>query len=128
MKLAAIVALSLMVLCPLALSAQYRRRGMYNNNGAVTPDPVSGVTVNVKGVLKGLSKKELLVETDADHTVSLRRTSKTKFLREDKPVKADDVALEEKVDIEVAPDKDAKLMAVMVKLGAPEKPETLKQR
>ncbi len=128
MKLAAIVALSLMVLCPLALSAQYRRRGIYNNNGAVTPDPVSGVTVNVKGVLKGLSKKELLVETDADHTVSLRRTSKTKFLREDKPVKADDVALEEKVDIEVAPDKDAKLMAVMVKLGAPEKPETLKQR
>ena len=128
MKLAAFVALSLMVLCPLALSAQYRRRGMYNNNGAVTPDPVSGVTVNVKGVLKGLSKKELLVETDADHTVSLRRTSKTKFLREDKPVKADDVALEEKVDIEVAPDKDAKLMAVMVKLGAPEKPETLKQR
>jgi hypothetical protein len=128
MKLAAIVALSLMVLCPLALSAQYRRRGMYNNNGALTPDPVSGVTVNVKGVLKGLSKKELLVETDADHTVSLRRTSKTKFLREDKPVKADDVALEEKVDVEVAPDKDAKLMAVMVKLGAPEKPETLKQR
>ena len=128
MKLAAFVALSLMVLCTLALSAQYRRRGVYNNNGAVTPDPVSGVTVNVKGVLKGLSKKELLVETDADHTVSLRRTSKTKFLREDKPVKADDVALEEKVDVEVAPDKDAKLMAVMVKLGAPEKPETLKQR
>jgi hypothetical protein len=128
MKLAAIVALSLMVLCPLALSAQYRRRGMYNNNGAATPDPVSGVTVNVKGVLKGLSNKELLVETDADHTVSLRRTSKTKFLREDKPVKAGDVALEEKVDVEVAPDKDAKLMAVMVKLGAPEKPETLKQR
>jgi hypothetical protein len=82
----------------------------------------------VKGVLKGLSKKELLVATDADHTVSLRRTSKTKFLREDKPVKAGDVALEEKVDVEVAPDKDAKLMAVMVKLGAPEKPETLKQR
>jgi hypothetical protein len=49
-------------------------------------------------------------------------------LREDKPVKAGDVALEEKVDVEVAPDKDAKLMAVMVKLGAPEKPETLKQR
>ena len=128
MKLAAIVALSLMVLCPLALSAQYRRRGMYNNNGALTPDPVSGVTVNVKGVLKGLSNKELLVETDADHTVSLRRTSKTKFLREDKPVKAGDVALEEKVDVEVAPDKDAKLMALTVKLGAPEKPETLKQR
>jgi len=128
MKLAAFVALSLLVVCPLVLSAQYRRRGMYNNNGAVTPDPVSGVTVNVKGVLKGLSKNELLVETDADHTVSLRRTSKTKFLREDKPVKANDVALEEKVDVEVAPDKDAKLMAVMVKLGAPEKPETLKQR
>jgi hypothetical protein len=128
MKLAAFFALSLLVVCPLVLSAQYRRRGMYNNNGAVTPDPVSGVTVNVKGVLKGLSKNELLVETDADHTVSLRRTSKTKFLREDKPVKANDVALEEKVDVEVAPDKDAKLMAVMVKLGAPEKPETLKQR
>lgn len=128
MKLAACVALSLMLLSPLALTAQYRRRGVYNNNGAVTPDPVSGVTVNVQGVLKGLSKKELLVETGEDHTISLRRTSKTKFLREDKPVKADDVALEEKVSVEVAPDKDAKLMALTVKLGAPEKPETLKQR
>jgi hypothetical protein len=43
-------------------------------------------------------------------------------------VKANDVALEEKVNVEVAQDKDSKLMAVMVKLGAPEKPETLKQR
>ena len=78
--------------------------------------------------MKGLSKKELLVETDQDHTISLRRTSKTKFFREGKEVKAGDVALEEKVNVEVAQDKDAKLMALTVKLGAPEKPETLKQR
>ena len=129
MKLAALVALSLMVLGPLAIPAQYRRRGVYNNNnGAVMPGPVADVSINVQGVLKGLSKKELLVETGEDHTISLRRTSKTKFFREDKQVKADDVALEEKVSVEVAQDKDAKLMAVMVKLGAPGKPGTLKQR
>ncbi|MGD0580268.1 MAG: hypothetical protein ABSC08_15220 [Bryobacteraceae bacterium] len=117
-----------MLLSPLALTAQYRRRGVYNNNGAATPDPVSGVSVNVQGVLKGLSKNELLVETGEDHTISLRRTSKTRFFREDKQVKAGDVALEEKVSVEVAQDKDAKLMALTVKLGAPEKPEALKQR
>ena len=129
MKLAALVALSLMVLGPLAIPAQYRRRGVYNNNnGAVMPGPVADVSIDVQGVLKGLSKKELLVETGEDHTISLRRTSKTKFFREDKQVKADDVALEEKVSVEVAQDKDAKLMAVMVKLGAPGKPGTLKQR
>lgn len=128
MKPAAFVALSVILLCPFALTAQYRRRGVYSNNGAATPDPVSGVSVNVQGVLKGLSKKELLVETGEDHTISLRRTSKTKFFREDKQVKADDVALEERVSVEVAQDKDAKLMALTVKLGALEKPEALKQR
>src|SRR5271157_1111151 len=108
MKLAGFVALSLMLLSPLALTAQYRRRVMTNNGGAIVPSPISGVSVNVQGVLKGLSKKELLVETDQDHTISLRRTSKTKFFREDKEVKAADVALDEKVNIEVAQDKDAK--------------------
>ncbi|MGO9242877.1 MAG: hypothetical protein ACLQBJ_18910 [Bryobacteraceae bacterium] len=128
MKSAAIVALSLMLLAPFALTAQYRRRMIYDNNGAVTPDPGTNVTVNVRGVLKGLSKNEILVETDQEHTISLRRTSKTKFLREDKAVKADDVSLDEQVNVDVAQDKDAKLMAVVVKLGPPGKPATLKQR
>ncbi len=128
MKSAAIVALSLMLLAPFALTAQYRRRMIYDNNGAVTPDPGTNVTVNVRGVLKGLSKNEILVETDQEHTISLRRTSKTKFLREDKAVKADDVSLDENVNVDVAQDKDAKLMAVVVKLGPPGKPATLKQR
>jgi len=128
MKSAAIFTLSLILLAPFALTAQYRRRMIYDNKGAVTPDPGTNVTVNVRGVLKGLSKNEILVETDQEHTISLRRTSKTKFLREDKEVKADDVSLDEKVNVDVAQDKDAKLMAVVVKLGPPEKPATLKQR
>lgn len=128
MKSAAIFTLSLILLAPFALTAQYRRRMIYDNNGAVTPDPGTNVTVNVQGVLKGLSKNEILVETDQEHTISLRRTSKTKFLREDKEVKADNVSLDEKVNVDVAQDKDAKLMAVVVKLGPPEKPATLKQR
>ncbi len=128
MKSAAIFTLSLILLAPFALTAQYRRRMIYDNNGAVTPDPGTNVTVNVQGVLKGLSKNEILVESDQEHTISLHRTSKTKFLREDKEVKADNVSLDEKVNVDVAQDKDAKLMAVVVKLGPPEKPATLKQR
>jgi hypothetical protein len=128
MKLAAIVTLSLMLLSPFMLTAQYRRRMIYDNNGAIVPSPDSNVVVNVQGILKGLSKKEILVETGEDHLISLRRTSKTKFLRADKEVKADDVSLDEKVNVDVAQDKDAKLMAVVVKLGAPEKPATLRQR
>lgn len=128
MKSAAIVALSLMLVCPFVLTAQYRRRMIYDNNGAIVPSTGSNVTVNVHGVLKGLSKNEILVETDEEHTISLRRTSKTKFLRSDKEVKADEVALDEKVNVDVGQDKDAKLMALVVKLGVPEKPATLKQR
>ena len=127
MKVAAIVALSLVLLGPLVLTAQMRRRSAVGRSD-IAPTGLNGVTIEVQGVLKGLSKKELLVETPEGQTMSLRRTSKTKFLRAGKPVKADDVAVDEQVHVEVAEDTDAKLMAVVVKLEAAEKPRTLKQR
>jgi hypothetical protein len=104
-----------------------RRRSAVGRSD-IAPTGLNGVTIEVQGVLKGLSKKELLVETPEGQTMSLRRTSKTKFLRAGKPVKADDVAVDEQVHVEVAEDTDAKLMAVVVKLEAAEKPRTLKQR
>jgi len=123
MKLATSVAMSLLLLCPLGLTAQGRRRSVYGMPGDVTPGAVTGVTINIDGVLKGLSKKEILIATDDEHTTSLRRTSKTKFLRGNKEVKADDAALEGNVSVEAAEDKDSKLMAVVVHLCAKPCPE-----
>jgi len=85
------------------------RRPRPHHTGAVT-----GVTINIDGLLKGLSKKEILVATDEGHTTSLRRTSKTKFFHGNKDVKADEAALEGNVSVEAAENKDSKLTAVVV--------------
>lgn len=116
MKPTAIVAMSLLLLSPIGLTAQWVPGSIYGRPGENTPEAATEVTIRIDGLLKGMSKNEILVATDEDHTTGLRRTSKTKFFRGRKEVKADDVAMDTKVSVEAAEDKDAKMMAVVVHL------------
>lgn len=58
----------------------YRSR---RNLGYGTPNPQSykGVAGSFRGTLKDLTKKEIMIETDEDQTVSIRVSSKTKFFK-----------------------------------------------
>ena len=118
--------LLLLLLCPVLAHAQRGRRG----GTTITAPPLKGVVITFHGALKELSKKTILLQTDDNQLVTLRRTSKTKFLRQDQQLKADDFDLEDKVSVDATEDNDLKLLAMAVHMdpGPPRKEPTLVTR
>lgn len=73
------------------------------------------------GTLKQVSKSTILIQTDDDRIMTIRRSRKTKFLAEGKEVKPNEVDLETAVSIEMTEDSDAKFTASTVKVDAVQK-------
>lgn len=71
------------------------------------------------GTLKQLTSKEIVIQNDDDQTVVIRRTRKTKFLMDDKEIKASAVAINALVTIEASQDVDLKPMAVSLSIDTP---------
>jgi hypothetical protein len=116
------VALLLGFVVPAALMAQgiYRtRRGVIP--GTPNPSSYKGVTGSFHGRLKELTKKEIMIQTEDDQTVSIRRTGKTKFLKGNQPIKATDIDTETLVTVDASEDADLKLSAVDVIVDTPKK-------
>lgn len=115
------------LLCPAIAEAQRMRRSA---NGTASPLPLKGVVISFHGVLKELSKKTILLQTDDQQLVTLRRSSKTKFLRQDQEIKADDFDLDDKVTIDATEDNDLKFLAMAVHMdpGPPKKEPALVTR
>ena len=116
------VALLLGFVFPAMLAAQgiYRtRRGMIPGTG--NPPSYKGVTGSFHGRLKELTKKEIMIQTEDDQTVSIRRTGKTKFLKGNQPIKATDIDTETLVTVDASEDADLKLSAVDVIVDTPKK-------
>jgi len=74
-----------------------------------------------RGTLKILDNQEIVLQLEADQTVSIRRTRKTKFLRNDKEVKPSDIAVGTAIEVDVTEGPDLKPVAlrVVVKATAP---------
>ncbi len=113
MRRGVVPAAVLVLLCPILTHAQRGRRGA--TGSTVSAPPLKGVVISFHGTLKELSKKTILLQTDDNQIVTLRRTGKTKFLDNDQPVKADDVDLDDKVTIDATEDNDLKLLATTVR-------------
>jgi hypothetical protein len=99
------------------LHAQYgrsRRAGVDSIPQSARTDAI----VVLKGVLKQMKKKEILIEGDDDQLMTIRRNKATKFFDNDKPIKATDIDLETPVAIEAHEDTDLKMLAVNVKVNA----------
>jgi len=110
------------IVLPVMLSAQgiYRtRRGIVP--GTPIPGAYKGVAGSFHGKLKELTKKEIMIETDDDQTVSIRRSGKTKFLKGNSKIKATDIDLETLVTVDASEDADLKLTAVDVIVDTPKK-------
>ena len=106
----------LCMLMPLA-DAQYR--GRRPAAGTSTPLPLKGLTVTFHGVVKKITKKELMIESDENNQLlTLRCSGKTKFHNDDGVLKWSDIDLESRVSVEASEDNDLKLMALNVKLEA----------
>jgi hypothetical protein len=97
----------------------YRSRGQY---GYGTPNPQSyKIAGSFHGTVKELTKKEIMIETGDEQTVSLRITGKTKFLKNNQPIKPSDIETETVVTVDAAEDVDLKLTAMSVMVGTPPK-------
>ena len=82
------------------------------------PDPnaasVKDLAGTFRGTLKDLTSKEIVIQNEENQTVSIRRNRKTKFLRDEREIKASEIALDTAVTIEATQDIDLKPMAISV--------------
>src|SRR5579884_3694400 len=128
MRRLALSSILLLVACSFIVTAQRTRRPPAN--ATIVAPPLTGVVVSFHGALKELSKKTILLETDDNQLVTLRRTSKTRFLNQEQQIKADDIDLDDKVTIDATEGNDLKLLATVVHLdpAPPKKPAELIRR
>ncbi len=80
-----------------------------------------GLAGTFHGTLKQLNSKEIVIQTTDDQAVVIRRSRKTKFLRDDKQIKATDIPMESTVSIDAAEDIDLKPTAITVTVEKPSK-------
>ncbi len=118
--------LAIFCLGPWLLAAQYypvpypsrpRIVGNTRSTGGVNQQPA----VTFHGTLKQISNKEIVIETDEQQEVSIHRSRKTRFLKEDKEVKPAEVAPGTVVTLDVTKAPDATLMALNLFVDPPKK-------
>jgi len=120
MRLSLVILMALLV--SLVADGQYVRRGRYNTSPAI-PGAYKGVAGEFHGKLKEMGKKEIVIETEENQIVTIRRSSKTKFLKDSKPIKPSAIDLETLITIEAAEDADLSLLATDVTVDPPAKKE-----
>ncbi len=115
------VALLLGVILPAVLSAQSIYRTRRGAPGTPNLPAYKDVAGSFHGKIKQLTKKELMIETEDDQTVSMRVSGKTKFYRGNEPIKASDIDMETLVTVDASEDADLKLTAINVIVDVPKK-------
>jgi hypothetical protein len=117
----------LALLLPARLPAQYSRR---RGPAAATANsgPYSGPAVTFNGTVKALTKKELTVDLDPTdpgaerQSLTFRLSKKTKFLKDDQPVKPSDIEVGTHIALDATRDGDLKLSALNVMVAPLGKP------
>ncbi len=127
MRYIAMFPVLLALLLPARLPAQYsRRRGpasATSNSG-----PYNGPAVTFNGTVKALTKKELTVDLDPTdpgaerQSLTFRLSKKTKFLKDDQPVKPSDIEVGTHIALDATRDGDLKLSALNVMVAPLGKP------
>jgi hypothetical protein len=116
-------AVVLALLVSMAAQAQTAYPYPRSRRGALSGTPTTGAYKDLAGTfhgtLKQLSNKEIVIQNDDDQTVVIRRSRKTKFLMDDKEIKASAVALNTLVTVEAAQDTDLKPIAVSLSIDVP---------
>lgn len=117
------VPLLLGIAIPAILPAQggYARERRRANPNSPNLSAYKGVAGSFHGRLKDLGKKEIMIETDDNQTVSIRRTGKTRFLKGTQPIKPSDIDVETPVTVNAREDVDLKLTAIDVVVDSPSK-------
>ena len=105
--------------CSLLAAQSGNARARRTPKSAETTGPYKIPSPTFRGTLKVLDGQEIVLQLEGDQTVSIRRTRKTKFLRDGKEVKASDIAVGTPLEVDVTEGPDLKPVAlkVVVKTG-----------
>jgi len=127
MRYIATLLVLLALLLPARLPAQYsRRRGPVS--ATANSGPYGGPAVTFNGTVKALTKKELTVDLDRTdpgaerRSLTFRLSKKTKFLKDDQPIKPSDIEVGTHISLDATRDGDLKLSALNVMVAPPGKP------
>jgi hypothetical protein len=123
-KLTWIATLMLTLLLPVLSPAQNGRSRGRRGGSQISPnapDAYKGVAVTFRGTLKNLDKKQVMIETDEDQTVSIRISRKTKFLKNGETIKPSQIDLGTHVSVDATEDTDLSILALDVIVGPPPK-------
>jgi rRNA pseudouridine-1189 N-methylase Emg1 (Nep1/Mra1 family) len=113
---------ALVLLVPIAIDGQMRGRRGTSSSAPVHPEAYKDAVVTFHGVLKKLTKKEIIIESDDNHELlTFRRNKATKFLENDTEIKPAAIDMESAVSVDAAEDVDLKLMAIRLTVGASKK-------
>ena len=110
--------LAIAVILSSLLSAQYTRRR--TTPGTTKPGDITGqMVVTFHGKLKGMSKKEITIETEDQPLFNIGRTGKTKFTKDGKTIKPEEIPIDAALTIDVKKDPDLNPQAVLVMVDMP---------
>lgn len=99
------------------VQGQYRRRPTQGSgSGARTPDTdvLAAAVASFKGKLRAVDKKDIVILSEEDQTVTFHRSKKTKFLSGTKEIKPEEIPLESVVTVDASKDSVGDLIAVDV--------------
>jgi hypothetical protein len=99
------------------LSAQYARRNVVTTTKA--QDGTKGFIVTFEGKLTEFTKKDLTIETEDQPAVVIGVSHKTKFLKDGKTIKMNDLPVGAALSVDVVKDPDLHLLAVTVNVELP---------
>jgi hypothetical protein len=116
------VAISVLLFMSLA-AGQYSRRSR-GGVATATAGPYSGPAVTFHGTLKAVTKKEIILQLDAaeqseEQSLTLRRSGKTRFFKNDQEVKAAEIPAGTPVTLDATRDGDMTLSALRVMVSQP---------
>ena len=133
MRATAVLAVLFLFLYPRFLAGQggvltQRGRRIGSAGSTIAAPPMKGVVISVRGKLKELTKKTIMIQGDDNQIMTVRRSSKTKFLSNDKEIKPFEIDLDSTVAIDVTEDNDLKLMAITVRVDPTQRKRPLGSR
>jgi hypothetical protein len=99
-----------------ALSAQTRRRVIPTTKPT---DSVGNMVVTFHGKLTEMSKKDLTIATEDQPAFVIGRSHKTKFLKDGKAIKPEEIPVGAALTVDVTKDPDLNPLAVAVTVDSP---------
>ncbi|HWB95801.1 MAG TPA: hypothetical protein VG672_03840, partial [Bryobacteraceae bacterium] len=97
-----------------AAPAQYYPRTRRGPNSTLNAGAYGGPAVTLHGKLKQITNKEIVVESEEEQVIVLRRNRKTKFLKGDQEIKPADIPAGTQLSLDVTKDPEMKPLALNV--------------